>query len=141
MKSFRGYPDKELFENFPKIYEWKLMKLSSSDIDNIFYIDYDYWNELSSETSKPIEATKVIKNGKEIYGVSNLPYFSGLEYIKENKFPPVILITCNDEKYLIIEGHSRMTVYGLNPSELSDTHAYVGYCTPDEMKKYDSRMV
>ena len=50
MKIYRGYPDEELFENFPKIDEWNLMKLSSSDIDNIYYIDYDYWNELSNNT-------------------------------------------------------------------------------------------
>ena len=50
------------------------MKLSSQDIDNIYYIDYDYWNELSNGTSKPTEAAKVIKSGKEIYEVSNQPF-------------------------------------------------------------------
>lgn len=74
MKLFRGYPDDELFENFPKIDEWSFMKLSSQDIDNVYYIDYDYWNELSNGTSKPTETAKVIKSGKEIYEVSNQPF-------------------------------------------------------------------
>lgn len=141
MKKFRGYPDEELFERFPKIEEWKYLELNEKDIDNIYYIDYDYWNELSNGTSKPVEAAKVIKSGKEIYEVSNQPFLDGVEYNKINKFPPVILITCNDEKYLIIEGHSRMTVYGFNPSKLNGTYAYVGYTTEEEMKKYDQRML
>lgn len=141
MKKFRGYPDEELFERFPKIEEWKYLELNEKDIDNIYYIDYDYWNELSNGTSKPVEAAKVIKSGKEIYEVSNQPFLDGVEYNKINKFPPVILITCNDEKYLIIKGHSRMTVYGFNPSKLNRTYAYVGYTTEEEMKKYDQRML
>ena len=59
MKKFRGYPDNGLFENFPKISEWKYLELDEKDIDNIYYIDYDYWNELSNGTSKPVEAAKV----------------------------------------------------------------------------------
>lgn len=141
MKKFRGYPDEELFERFPKIEEWKFLELNEKDINNIYYIDYDYWNELSNGTSKPVEAAKVINSGKEIYEVSNQPFLDGVEYNKINKFPPVILITCNDEKYLIIEGHSRMTVYGFNPSKLNGTYAYVGYTTEEEMKKYDQRML
>lgn len=141
MKKFRGYPDEELFERFPNIEEWKFLELNESDIDNIYYVDYDYWNELSNGTSKPVEAAKVIKSGKEIYEVSNQPFLDGVEYNKTNKFPPVILITCNNEKYLIIEGHSRMTVYGFNSNKLNGTYAYVGYTTEEEMKKYDPRML
>lgn len=141
MKKFRGYPDEELFEKFPKIEDWKYLELNENDINNIYYIDYDYWNELSNGTSKPVEAAKVIKSGKEIYEVSNQPFLDGVEYNKTNKFPPVVLITCNNEKFLIIEGHSRMTIYGFNPSKLNGTHAYVGYTTEEEMKKYDPRML
>lgn len=141
MKKFRGYPNEKLFENFPKINEWKYCGLNEKDIDDIYYIDYDYWNELSNGTSKPVEAAKVINNGIEIYEVSNQPFLDGVEYNKTNKFPPVILITCNNEKYLIIEGHSRMTIYGFNPSKLNETYAYVGYTTNEEMRKYDQRML
>ena len=87
MKKFRGYPDEELLKDF--------LELNESDIDNIYYIDYDYWNELSNGTSKPVEAAKVIKSGKEIYEVSNQPFLDGVEYNKTNKFPPVIFITSN----------------------------------------------
>lgn len=141
MNLYRGYPDKELFENFPNIEKWKYVQLNEKDINKIFYIDYDYWNELSNNTSSPLEAVKNIKKGIEIYGVSNKPFIDGIEFLKENTFPPVILITCNDEKYLIIEGHSRMTIYGFIPEKLNGTYAYIGYCTEEEMRKYDERML
>ena len=141
MNKYRGYPNKELFENFPNIYEWKYMELNTNDIDNIYYIDYDYWNILSNNTSKPTIAAKVINSGKEVFDVSNKQYIDGLKYLDNNKFPPIILITCNELKYLIIEGHLRMTVYGLEPSKLNNTYAYVGYCTIEDMKKYDIRML
>ena len=141
MNKYRGYPNKELFENFPIIDKWSFVELSSKDINNMYYIDYDYWNELSNSTSSPVEAAKTIIDGKEIFGVSNQPFLDGIKCLNKNKFPPVILITCNNEKYLIIEGHSRMTIYGFDPSKLEGTYAYVGNCTPAEMKKYDIRML
>ena len=138
LQKYRGYPNKELFFNFPKIKSWDFVELGSSDLDKIFYINYDYWNELSNNTSKPKEAAKIIREGKEIFGVSNEPYIKGLE---KNNFPPVILITCNKEKYLIIEGHSRMTIYGLDPKKINKTYAFIGYCSVEDMAKYDKRMI
>ena len=141
MKKYRGYPDSLLFENFPKILEWKLMKLEKQDINNIYYIDYDYWNLLSNDTSSPLEAVKNTMEGKEIFDVSNKTFLDGVDYLKSNPFPPVILITCNDKRFLIVEGHSRMTIYGFDPTKLNGTYAYVGYCNSKDMKKYDSRML
>ena len=141
MKKYRGYPDSLLFENFPRILEWKLMKLDKEDINNIYYIDYDYWNLLSNDTSSPLEAVKNIMDGREIFDVSNKPFLDGVDYLKSNSFPPVILITCNDKRYLIVEGHSRMTIYGFDPTKLDGIYAYVGYCSSRDMKKYDPRML
>ena len=139
LQKYRGYPNKELFFNFPKIISWDYVELDSSDLDKIYYINYDYWNELSNNTSKPKEAAKTIKERKEIFGVSNEPFIKGMK--QNEKFPPVILITCNKEKYLIIEGHSRMTIYGLEPKKMEHTYAYIGYCSEEEMIKYDKRMI
>ena len=141
MKKFRGYPDEELFERFPNIEEWKFLELNESDIDNIYYIDYDYWNLLSRGTSKSIDASITIKEGTEIFEVSNKPFIDGVEYLKKNSFPPIILITCNDKKYLIIEGHSRVTIYGMIPEKFKGTYGFIGHCSEEEMSKYDKRMV
>lgn len=141
MKTFRGYPDSELFENFPKHIKWNFVQFEDTDIDKIYYINYDYWNELSNNTSKSKEAAKNIRNGIEIYGVSNQPFVDGEKILEAKKFSPIIILTCNNEKYLLIEGHSRMTIYGLNPSKFTNTYGYLGYCQEFEMQSYDSRMV
>ena len=141
MKLFRGYPTKELFNNFPAIKEWKYVILSKEDINHIYYIDYDYWNELSSNTSSPLVAAKNIESGLEVFNVSNKPFIDGKKELEKGSFPPVILITCNNEKYLIIEGHSRMTIYGFDSNKLEGTYAYIGYTSKEEMKKYDKRMI
>jgi hypothetical protein len=141
MKIFRGYPDEELFERFPKNIEWKFVQFDNTDIDRIYYINYDYWNELSNNTSKPIEAAKNIRSGIEIYDVSNQPFIDGEKLLEIKKFPPIIILTSNEEKYLIIEGHSRMTIYGLNPNKFANTYGFVGYCSEKEMQYYDSRMI
>lgn len=141
MKMFRGYPDEELFEMFPKNIEWKFVQFDDNDIDKIYYINYDYWNELSNNTSKPIEAAKNIRGGIEIYNVSNQPFIDGEKLLEFKKFSPIIILTSNEEKYLIIEGHSRMTIYGLNPNKFVNTYGFVGHCSEKEMQYYDLRMI
>lgn len=54
-------------------------------------------------------------------------------------FNPIILITADQERYLIIEGHSRMTVYGLDPKKFVGTFGYLGIFSEEEMINYDPR--
>ena len=77
---FRGYPNKELFNKFPKTESWKIVEFDTNDLDNIYYINYDYWNELSNNTSKPKAAAKNIMEGIEIYDVYRINF--GYENIK-----------------------------------------------------------
>lgn len=142
MKKFRGYPTEDIFERFPKKIRWFYVEFEEGDINRLFYLNWDYWNEISSNTSKPTEAAHNICNGMEIYNVSNEPYFKGLKYLENNnKFNPIVAITYNGERCVIIEGHSRMTVYGLKPELFVGTFGYIGFCSMEEMKIYDSRMV
>ena len=140
-KKFRGFPDQDLFERFPQNIEWNYVQFSKDDFFNCFYINYSYWNELSDFTSKPTNACKNILAGKEVFDVSNENFLRGKELLGKVKFPPVILISCNPQKNLIIEGHSRMTIYGFNPNYFEGTFGYVGKVSKDEMKLYDFRML
>ena len=133
--------DKELFNKFPRNISWEFVEFEENDLNNIYYIDYDYWNLLSRGTSRSIDASITIKEGTEILEVSNKPFIDGVEYLKKNSFPPIILITCNDKKYLIIEGHSRVTIYGMIPEKFKGTYGFIGHCSEEEMSKYDKRMV
>ena len=140
-KKFRGFPDQDLFERFPKNIEWSFVQFSKEDFFNCYYINYSYWNELSDFTSQPTTACKNILAGKEVFGVSNKNFLRGKELLGKMNFPPVILISCNPQKNLIIEGHSRMTIYGFNPDFFEETFGYVGKVSHEEMKLYDSRMI
>ena len=79
---FRGYGlNRELFENFPNEIQWSLCNFVSCDLNNIRYIDYSYWNELSKGTHSPLTAAQTILNGIEIYGQSNVGFVKAAEYI------------------------------------------------------------
>ena len=141
MKMYRGYNDENMFENFPKIFKWEYAECKRDDLKNIFYINYSYWNELSNNTGSCLEAANNIRNGVEIYNVSNQPSLDGVNYLKHNIFPPIILITCDMKKYLLLEGHSRLTVYGLDPTKFDHTYAYIGLCRRGELLNYDRRLI
>ena len=141
INKYRGYPTEGLFNDFPLIYKWDFVKFNKKDLENIFYIDYDYWNELSNGTSKPQNAAINIANGVEIFGISNEPFITGAKKLTKFSYPPIVLITCNSKKFLIIEGHSRMTIYAMRPDKFEGTFGFIGYCSTADMKKYDSRML
>ena len=75
------------------------------------------------------------------YLVSNEPFITGTKIIDTISFPPIILITCNNKKFLIIEGHSRATIYAMRPDKFEGAFGFIGYCSIEDMKKYDSRML
>lgn len=127
LSEYRGYPDSGLFENYPKNIQWKLMMLEEGDIENLRYIDYSYWNELSKGTSKPTIGAMTVKSGEEIFNVSNDGFYDGVKALESGvEFPPIILITKDEQEYMILEGHQRATVYGMIPGSESGTKAYVG---------------
>lgn len=142
MEKFRQYPTGDIFERFPKEIKWVYVEFEEGDIDKIFYINWSYWNEMSNYTSKPIEAAKSINKGVEYFNIPNDRYFNGLQSLENGKkFEPIIAITYNGEKIALIEGHSRMTVYGLKPEFFTGTFGYIGFCSKEEMEFYDSRMI
>ena len=135
---FRGYgEDRELFERFPMVSEWTLCKFSGTDLENIRYIDYSYWNELSEGTHKPLSAAETIRKGVRIYGVSNEGFLQAAEYVKNGGiFPKLFFLTADYENFVIVEGHQRMTAYALVPEYFRDVEVIVGKCSEEEMKKW-----
>ena len=107
------------------------------DISKIVYIEYSYWNELSNYTGSPLEAAKTILSGKIIYDVPNDGFFKGAQSLKDGyKFPPLIFLTDkNESRYIILEGHVRMTAYGLVPELFYSVPVLLGYYEYEELKK------
>ncbi len=136
--AFRGYgEDRELFEHFPEVTEWSLCSFGQEDLKNIRYIDYSYWNELSAGTGSPLEAAKTIRQGTMIYEVSNDGFLKAAEYIKNGgTFPKLFFLTSDYEHFVIVEGHQRMTAYGLLPEYFQNVEVIVGKSTEEEIKNW-----
>ena len=129
--AFRGYPDREVFENYPRDIVWKYAAFEATDLGKLRYVDYDYWNELSKGTSSPVQAAETISKGEEIYGISNQYYLEGKAQLEQGKsFPPLIVLTCGNDLYLLLEGHCRATTYALLPEAFEGSEAYVGFVLP-----------
>lgn len=135
---FRGYGlNRELFENFPNEIQWSLCNFVSCDLNNIRYINYSYWNELSQGTHSPLAAAQTILDGIEIYDQSNAGFIKAAEFIKSGgKFPRPILLTSDSEHFVIVEGHLRITAFALAPEHFNNIECFVGKCSSDDLKKW-----
>ncbi|MDE5820391.1 MAG: hypothetical protein K2N41_03695 [Lachnospiraceae bacterium] len=135
---FRGYGlNRELFENFPNEIQWSLCNFVSDDFGNIRYINYSYWNELSKGTHSPLIAAQTIQNGIEIYHQSNAGFVKAAEFIKSGgKFARPILLTSDLERFVIVEGHFRITAFALVPEHFHNVECFVGKCSSDDLKKW-----
>ena len=135
---FRGYGlNRELFENFPNEIQWSLCNFVSDDLNNIRYIKYSYWNELSLGTHSPLIAAQTIRNGIEIYDQSNAGFVKAAEFIKGGgKFLRPIFLTFDLENFVIVEGHLRITAFALVPGHFNNIECFVGKCSSDDLKKW-----
>lgn len=136
LKRFRGYRNNQkIFENFPINIDWKWTIFSRNDIGKVRYINYSYWNELSNYTGSPIEAVKSILSGKVVFGVPNDGFIEASKALKNGvTFPPLIMLTDETEsKYIILEGHKRMTAYGFVPELFENISVLLGFCNNKEL--------
>lgn len=143
MKLYRGYgAGKKMFENFPRVERWVSAVCEKSDLEKMRYIDYDYWNELSENTSLPSAAARSVRNGRTIFGVPNDSFLAGARYLRNGgSFMPVILLTFEGAPvYAILEGHSRMTVYALEPDCFEGSGCIIGYCDRNELKIWNGKI-
>lgn len=137
---FRGYNDKELFENFPKKIDWNWAKLNKNDIQKIKYITYDYWEELTNGTRYAKDSVVNIKNNVEIFGVSNNGFIKLSEYIKNgNKIDPLIILAPYEKKenMIVLEGHARLTAMNLVIEYITDIKVLLGFVKENILNKWN----
>lgn len=141
---FRGYrKNRNVFNRIPSNIEWVWSESDRGDILKTIYIEYDYWNELSYYTGSPLEAAKYILAGKSVFGTMPTAEYIEIaqQLIDGRKFSPLILLTDESEKrYIILEGHVRMTAYGLVPVLFQDVSVLLGYCDSEELNKWYGEM-
>lgn len=142
LRRFRGWRNEELFKNFPSKIDWVWTEFGKDDISKIFYIEYSYWNELSNYTGSPLEAAKGILSGKTVFGEPTTDFIRIAQKLNEGrKFAPLIFLTDeNESRYIILEGHVRMTAYGLAPEHFENISVLLGYCDCEELKQWYGEM-
>jgi hypothetical protein len=122
---FEGFPPDvqytDYFEGFPPDVQWERAMLSKQELEQVKYIEYDYWVELSGGSRLPRDARKNILAGDEVFGVSNQGFIQMAEAFRSGtRFPTLILVGKNRESPLVVlEGHTRLTAMFLAPECLS----------------------
>jgi hypothetical protein len=113
---FRGYRrNAGLFIGFPDRVEWHRAVLTPDELIRVRYIDYSYWNELSSGMRLPTFAAETVRAGKVIYGQNTQGYLElAKELCRGARFPELILTAVSPIAPLVVmEGHVRLTAYAL----------------------------
>ncbi len=111
----RGYGEnRDLFENFPDQVTWTRALLSADEAAGVRYIDYSYWAELSGGSRRPIDAAARIKAGLRAFDVPNEPFVDAARALmRDERFPPLILVGESQDNLVCLEGHLRLTAYAL----------------------------
>lgn len=118
------------FEGFPLDVQWERALLSRRELEQVKYIEYDYWVELSNGSRLPCDARKKILAGNEVFGVSHQGVLQMAEAFRSGaRFPTLILVGKNRERPLVVlEGHMRLTAMVLAPECLpAELEVMVGF--------------
>lgn len=121
--------DAGLFEGFPARVRWLLARCEPGDLDALRYIRYSYWDELSNWTGRAREGARSVLAGREVFGVSNAAFTAGAALLRAGgTFPPMIALCSAAPRFVLLEGHSRLTAYALAPERFEGALCYVGWC-------------
>ena len=136
--AYRGYrQDRDMFEGVPDNLTWYEAEVTRAEIGGLRYVDYSYWNELSSNTHMVMAGVKNIQNGVVVFGVSNDRFLTFADEIRngKNDFGPMILWSQDIAAPLeILEGHLRATALGLAGEKAPATiHVLIGLVNAPEM--------
>ena len=107
----------DYFAGFPLDVQWELATLSQQELEQVKYIEYEYWVELSGGSRLPRDGVRTILAGCDVFGVSNQGFLQMAASLRAGvRFPTLILVGKNRESPLVVlEGHARLTAMLLAP--------------------------
>jgi hypothetical protein len=127
----RGYGrDEGYFKGFPADVRWERVTLTREELEQVRYIDYDYWVELSGGTRLAIDGPKHALAGKVVFEVSSAGLASMANELRRGaQFPTLICVAKDVDTYLVVmEGHVRLTAYLMAPEYIpSELELILGY--------------
>ncbi len=131
LHSYRGVGGSApLLEGLPASMEWHRALIARDSLDEVRYIDYPYWNELSAGTRSPRVAADRIQAGITAMGRSNDGFIALAARLCRGEAlgVPVLIAPDAESPPVILEGHTRVTAMLLRPECLpAEVDFYVGY--------------
>ncbi|HEV2073811.1 MAG TPA: hypothetical protein VGR29_09240 [Thermomicrobiales bacterium] len=103
--------------------------LTPQEILDVRHIRYCYWTALSAGTRSPVIAARRIRQGIEVYGVSNQRFLQLASLVAQGvAMPPLILVSVPVPiAFVVLEGHTRLTAYALAADHLApETRVMIG---------------
>jgi hypothetical protein len=92
---------------------WSWAALDPDEVLAIRYIDYDYWVELSRGSRSPSDAAERIRAGVDVFRVPSAEFL-----VDVGADAPPLIVVGDDERLVVLEGHTRLTRYALQPDAL-----------------------
>jgi hypothetical protein len=125
-----------LFGRFPERVDWRLVGLTPDEVMSILYIDWDWWLRVSEGTRLPLDAAARIR-ADEVPGSTAGSHEPIAAWLLTDDPPPELIIVSTPDlaRLVALEGHVRLTAYGLFPDYLPEELAvYLG--TSDHMERW-----
>jgi hypothetical protein len=120
----------DVLKAWPPNATWQWVALTRKEFEELHYITYDYWDELSGGTHLVREGARSVRNGTVIFEVPNDRFWEVASQIEagETLLPLIIFSAVGDRVCTLIEGHLRATGYLLAqrvPATVRALHAAV----------------
>jgi hypothetical protein len=117
-----GYQqERSLFRLFPNDVLWERALFDAGDLRQVYYIDYSYWNELSSGSRRPEDGARAIEQGVVVYGQRHELFWELVVAMKSGaRLSTPIVVTHDRQKLVVLEGHLRLTAYMHAPEFIPD---------------------
>lgn len=122
LRAVRGFPDRLLFDGFPRDVRWARVQATIDDLRQLRYIKIGNWLELAPKTRTVAEGVRQMRGiGFFIPEID----MDGCEAIAARvragaQLPPLILARAGSGPLTIVEGNSRATAYVAFPDLIVD---------------------
>jgi nucleoside-specific outer membrane channel protein Tsx len=131
MGKYRGFgQNRDLFENFPQEINWFRVIISSVELNEVLFINWDYWKEITDGTRRPVILAKKIKS-KKIQQDEEIGRFENVAKALDSgkQFNELIMVAKDRQsRFVVLEGHVRLTAYYLSQKGLpNELEAIVGF--------------
>lgn len=117
LMGFRGYKcNNALFAGFPNNVKWERFALAPMELNNLKYIKYNKWIEISGGSRLVVDGAKNIDTNQILeddYNINEAIKTVAQEFKKGIRYPELIVAKGEDDFLVLIEGHTRATAYAL----------------------------